>query len=203
MRQFPGLFERLRGAVEQLRSRQAVQTPWLRVNTILTKQNVDSFRLFCETMAGWGFDELTINQLGGNDRPEYFPDNRLTSEQVIRLIAELPSITASCRLRGMIVRSSPKYLHRIYASANNETISMGDCSPGDRFLFVDELGQVSPCSFTSQSLGVLIEELDTVAKLNELGRMFREKRCVTMPECCSDCNATHVFAKFAECSLVR
>lgn len=199
MRQSPGLFERLRRVVGSLNERRSNSQPWLRVNTILTKHNVASFHVFCETMADWGFDEMTFNQLGGNDRPEYFPNNRLSPDQVAKLIDEIPKIQAACQSRGMTLCSSPSYLHRIYESANNREISIEDCSPGEHFLFVDELGNVSPCSFTSQSLGVSLKDLNTPAKLNALDRMFREKRCGTMPTCCKDCHATHVFAKFAEC----
>jgi len=197
MRQFSGMFDRLRSVVEQLQSRRSIKKPLLRVNTILTSKNIAQFPLFCETMAGWGFDELTMNQLGGNDRPEYFPENQLTSDQVSWLIAKLPSIQDSCKSNGMIVCSSPQYLQRIYASANKATIPIEDCSPGDRFLFVDELGKISPCSFTTQSLGVSIDELDTAETLNDLGWVFRKRRCGKMPQCCGDCHATHVFEKFA------
>ena len=197
MRQSPGMFDRLKRMVEQLQFGRTQKKPWLRVNTILTKKNIGGFRSFCETMASWGFDELTLNQLGGNDRPEFFADNRLTIDQVGCLISELGSIQKSCMSKGMIVRSSPMYLQRIAASAKNVAIPIEDCSPGDRFLFVDESGKISPCSFTSQSLGVQIDEIDTEEKLNELGWVFRKKRCGKMPECCGDCHATHVFEKFA------
>lgn len=198
MRQFPGLFDRLRCVVEQIQRKRSDQKPWLRVNTILTRGNVEQFQAFCETMLDWGFDELTFNQLGGNDRPEYFPENRLTPDQVVRLIAELPAIQAVCQAKGMMVCSSPQYLNRIYASASNDTIPIEDCGPGDRFLFVDEHGQVSPCGFTSQSLGVSLNELDSVEKLLQLRAVFRERRCGKMPACCRDCHATHVFEKFSE-----
>ncbi len=197
MRQFPGMFDRLRGILEQLQNSRSQKKPWLRVNTILTRSNIEQFGTFCETMASWGFDELTMNQLGGSDRPEYFPENRLTAHQVSRFITDLNSIQKSCEAKGMIVRSSPLYLKRIEASAKDVPIPIEDCSPGDRFLFVDESGQISPCSFTSQSLGISIGEIDTVKKLTDLGWMFRKRRCGKMPACCGDCHATHVFEKFA------
>jgi sulfatase maturation enzyme AslB (radical SAM superfamily) len=196
MRQFPGMFDRLRGVVEHLQKSQPPKRPLLRVNTILTRRNVGQFGMFSETMAAWGFDELTMNQLGGNDRPEYFPDNRLTADQVSSLINDLDSIQKSCKAKGMIVRSSPLYLQRIYASAKDIAIPILDCSPGDRFLFIDESGQISPCSFTSQRLGISIDEIDTAEKLADLGWMFRKRRCGKMLECCGDCHATHVFEKF-------
>ena len=57
---------------------------------------------------------------------------------------------------------------------------------------------VSWLGFASQSLGVSLNDFDTVEKLSELRSVVRERRCGKMPACCRDCHATHVFEKFSE-----
>ena len=88
----PGLFERLRAIVARLRSEDPAGAVYLRVNTVLMRGNIAGFGRFCEEMAAWGFHELTFNPLGGRDRPEFFPDNRLLPDQVRRFADELPGL---------------------------------------------------------------------------------------------------------------
>lgn len=47
--------------------------PLLRANVILMRGNVETFPALCLELARWGVEEITFNQLGGNDRPDFFP----------------------------------------------------------------------------------------------------------------------------------
>ncbi|MBK9207187.1 MAG: hypothetical protein IPL71_02295 [Anaerolineales bacterium] len=73
----------------------------LRVNTILMRENLNDFEAFCMEMAGWGIKELTFNQLGGIDRPQFYPDNRLLPEQAVWFANELPQIQKKAAAKGL------------------------------------------------------------------------------------------------------
>ena len=194
-----GLFDRIGRSVRALRAEAdaAKSAVVLRVNTILMRGNVSEFERLCREVATWGVTELTFNQLGGNDRPEFYPDNRLLPEQVERFAAGLPVIRAELGRVGLTIHGSDRYLHRIASSAEGRAIPIDDCGPGRSFLFIDEQGRVSPCSFTSSGYGVPIGEIadpDDLARLPEtFSRLRREKRAAP----CEDCHSTQVFDKFA------
>jgi MoaA/NifB/PqqE/SkfB family radical SAM enzyme len=198
VRGMPGLFERVRRYVARLRAEDAEEKLLLRVNTILMRDNIESFPDFCRSMASWGFDELTFNQLGGNDRPEFYPDHRLLPGQVEWLREQLPDIRRRAAKRGMTIRAGERYLERIARSARNERWSIGDCQPATRLLFIDEHGRVSPCSFTSAGYGIALAELDSPEAIDALAARFAQRQSAQRLPACDDCLATHVFDKFRE-----
>ncbi|HJZ55583.1 MAG TPA: radical SAM protein, partial [Gemmataceae bacterium] len=121
VRESLGLFERIRENLRCLRDEMGpAAATLLRVNTILMRGNVASFASFCDEMAGWGFRELTFNQLGGDERPEFYPANRLLPEQVETFAEELPAIRQRMARRGLLIRGSTRYLQRIAATARGE-----------------------------------------------------------------------------------
>lgn len=162
LRQAPGLFRQLSKVVPQLVQDRDPQATLLRVNTVLTQGNVAGFSEFCIRMAEWGFDELTFNPLGGKDRPEFFPANRLQPEQIVWRKAQLPILRKDCEKLGMKVCGSTAYLDRMGATAEGKPIPIADCRPGESFLFVDEFGRISPCSFTIGEFDTLIGESSTI-----------------------------------------
>lgn len=165
----------------------------LRVNTVLTRHNIESFPKFCREMAQWGFNEITFNQLGGNDRPEFYPENRLLPEQVRRLGDVLPELQREMSKCGLFLKGSEAYLRRMLASSEETKIPVEDCGPGESFLFVDELGRLSPCSFTSTDFSDMNTES---LSIEDLALKFAEKRHTNRPNACADCLATHISAKF-------
>lgn len=167
--------------------------PVLRVNTVLTRDNIESFPKFCREMAKWGFNEITFNQLGGNDRPEFYPENRLLPEQVRRLELVLPSLQREMGNFGVLLKGSEAYLRRMLASSEETKIPVEDCGPGENFLFVDELGRLSPCSFTSNDFTDCRIESNSI---DELASKFMQRRDTNRPNACADCLATHVSQKF-------
>jgi MoaA/NifB/PqqE/SkfB family radical SAM enzyme len=195
VRGLPGLYDRLQAIVSDLREDDAGRL-WRRVNTVLMRGNIGAFGRFCEEMADWGFHELTFNQLGGNDRPEFYPANRLLPEQVARFARELPTIRKRMADRGMIVRGSQRYLARISATTAGRQVAIDDCRPGTEFLFIDALGRISPCSYSSDCYGISISEIDSVEAFVDLPRRFAELRRRSRLAACDDCHATHVFDKF-------
>jgi MoaA/NifB/PqqE/SkfB family radical SAM enzyme len=189
------LFNAVRGYVASLREESDGRL-LLRVNTILMRGNIGAFAVLCEEMAAWGFHELTFNQLGGNDRPEFFPDNCLLPEQVEQFRRELPAVRRAMARRGLRIRGSDRYLERIAHTTRGQPIPVSDCSPGKRFLFIDEYGRVSPCSFTPEEYGVPLTQIASVETLRALPHLFWGARHARPSAACANCHATHVFDKF-------
>jgi len=148
-----GMVEGLERIVRRLVSKRGpdrCQTkPRIRVNAVLTRHTIVGFETFAHRMADWGVDALTFNQLGGNDRPEFYPENRLLEDQVLPFTERFPGLQQELRERGLDLCGSESYLHRIACTARHQAIAIDDCFPATHFLFVDELGVASPCSFTT------------------------------------------------------
>lgn len=198
-RQQPGLFEELKRNISELASLKEARSSNLRlkVNTILMRHNIDCFERFCEEMVSWGVDELTFNQLGGYDRPEFFPANRLLPEQVRRFADALPVWRSSFANRGLTIHGSDAYLHRFICSSLDQKIPIEDCSPGAWFWFINESGLISPCSYTSYEYAVDIRALSTFDDLHCVENKFRSLRNAARSRFCNDCHCTQVHDKFS------
>lgn len=169
----------------------------LRANIVLMHDNLLQFEPLCETLAEWGFDEITFNQLGGRDRPEYFPAHRLTSSDA-RMLAEIvPPLQDRLALHGVRLCATRTYLDRIQASSDDVALAISDCDPGERFLFIDEHGRVAPCHFTADSLGISLDDINDATSLQRLPGTFSRAQKSACPAVCQDCPSTQVFAKFA------
>jgi MoaA/NifB/PqqE/SkfB family radical SAM enzyme len=194
----PGAHARILGAVRALAAgkHRAGKGPLLRVNTILMRQSVADFPSLCEELASAGVEELTFNQLGGNDRPAFYPDHRLLPAQVEAFSAEVRGLQARFLARGLTIRGGEAYLARIRATARGAAMPVDDCGPGQTFWFVDEAGRVSPCSFTSAGYGVPLASLRTPVDLAALPARWAEMRAKERLPPCLDCHSTQVFEKF-------
>ncbi len=171
--------------------------PVLRANVLLMQQTLAGFERLCIELAGWGIEEVTFNQLGGNDRPEFYPAHRLLPEQAEHLAAQLPRLREELAARGLRLHGGAGYLRRIQATARGERLVVHDCQPGRRFLFVDELGRIAPCSFTASAYGVPLNELRSVEDLCQLPHRFAGLLRRRPLSACEDCHSTQVFEKFA------
>lgn len=199
LRGWPGGFAELRENVFALAAaRDAQRRPLkLRINTVLLRATLATFSKLAREVAAWGVDELTFNILGGRDRPEYFAAHRPLPGPLAALATALPGLRAELAPRALTIAGSPAYLARLHAAASDKPCPVADCAPGDRFLFVDETGRVSPCSFTGDSLGVSVAELRTAADIAALPQRFALARAARPPAVCADCPSTRVFEKFA------
>jgi MoaA/NifB/PqqE/SkfB family radical SAM enzyme len=198
LRGWPGGYERLRRSVAALleERRASGRGPRLRANVVLMRGNLAGFEALCGELAAWGVDEITFNQLGGVERPEFFAANRLLPEQAEWLGAAIPRLRTELAGRGVRLAGGDGYLRRIQASARGERIPVAECGPGRHFLFVDERGMAAPCSFTVAEYGVPLAEIDSAEALRALPRRFADARRLRRADACGDCHATHVFAKF-------
>jgi MoaA/NifB/PqqE/SkfB family radical SAM enzyme len=199
VRGWPGGFASLRRNVLWLvqEKRRSACGPRLRANVVLMRDNVSQFEPLCAELAGWGIEEVTFNQLGGNDRPEFYPSHRLLSEQVEWLAAEWPGMKQRLAACGLELCGTPAYLDRIRATSRGQPLPVEDCRPGQWFLFIDETGRVAPCSFTARDCGVPLAEVTSVDALRQLPAHFAQARRGERLRPCADCHSTQVFEKFS------
>lgn len=194
-----GLFDRIKQDVISLMKEISASHSLLRlrINTILMRENMDAFEAFCVEIAGWGIKELTFNQLGGIDRPEFYPANRLLPEQALWLQRELPRIQEKALTGGLKIFGTNQYLERVSASSRDLTISIDDCDPGRNFLFINEENLVSPCNFTTNSYGIPLSEVNSPESLLNLAERFRFKQLHERAAACNNCLSTQIFEKFS------
>jgi MoaA/NifB/PqqE/SkfB family radical SAM enzyme len=194
LRGWAGGFARLERAIRALAAekRRRGRGPLLRANVVLMRDNAADFPALCRVLAGFGIEEITFNQLGGNDRPEFFAEHRLLVPDVERLGAAIEPLRAELDREGVRLRGPAAYLDRFRASASGRRLPIADCAPGERFLFLDENGLVAPCSFTAETLGLPIGSRG----IRALSQDFRSARIRARPAICGDCPSTQVFDKF-------
>lgn len=206
VRGWPGGWQRLAASVAALaRERDLVKPRFrLRANVVLMHDNLGQFETLCDALAEWGIDEITFNQLGGRDRPDFHAAHRLTPADTAHLSGMLPDLRRRLGARGTRLCGTPAYLERIDASATARPLPVPDCGPGQRFLFIDEHGSVAPCSFTTAGFGVPLDTLRTADDLLALPARFAamraQRRAAAAQPPCDDCPSTQVFAKFDEAS---
>lgn len=194
-----GAWSRLRdGVVALAAARQAGgHALKLRANVVLMRDTVSYFPALCDTLADWGVDEITFNQLGGRDRPAFFPAQRLLPADVAMLARLMPALRKRMAARGVRLCGDAAYLRRIGASAAGRAVPVGECAPGRDFLFVDEHGLASPCAFTGDRYGVPIAALRVPADLDALPARFAAMRRQGRAAACGDCPSTQAHRKFA------
>lgn len=168
----------------------------LRINTILMRENIHDFESFCMEVANWGVQELTFNQLGGIDRPEFYPDHRLLPKQVELFATDFPRIQMEAYAKGLAIFGRQPYLERLIATSRDTPIPIEDCNPGRKFLFINEENLVSPCNFTTDGYGIPLSTLKDVAALINLETRFKYKQKYERAMPCNDCHSTQIFEKF-------
>ena len=193
LRVWPGLFDEVRRSVKQLAVESAGTGLLLRANVVLMRDTIAGFPALCRELTAWGIREITCNQLGGRDRPEFFPANRLLPSQIEQLQPIWPDLQRELADAGVRLCGDSVYLERMAASARGERMLVDDCGPGQRSLFIDETGRVAPCSFTVEEYGVPVEDTDMAALP---ARFTSMRKCRPSPQC-RDCHSTQVFGKFA------
>jgi MoaA/NifB/PqqE/SkfB family radical SAM enzyme len=199
LRGWPGGSARLARDVRRLadEKRSRGRGPLLRCNAVLMRDTIGRFEELCAELARIGIEEVTFNQLGGNDRPAFHAVHRLGPEQVAAFAAGFEGLCARLAERGLRLRGDARYLARLSASSRGDEVPGDLCRPGETFLFVDELGRVAPCSFTLDECGVPIDEIRSAEDLRALPARFRALRGERRPRPCADCLSTQLTGKFA------
>ena len=149
-----GLWAQVREGVKALSQCRQARRLKLRVNAVLMQSTLPAFSDLCHEIADWGIDEMTFNALGGRDRPDFFPAERILPAQWSRFCASLPELRTALASKGLRLMASASYLDRIHASISGATRPVIDCAPGEDHLFIDCDGRVSPCHQTGADYAV-------------------------------------------------
>lgn len=192
-----GAWAQARDGIRALAAERGIAPLKLRANVVLMRETIAHFADLAMSLADWGVNEITFNQLGGRDRPAFFPAQRLSEGDVAEFGAVLPGLRERLATRGVTLCGDSRYLDRLRASAAGEALAVSDCRPGQAFFFIDEHGILSPCSFSGAAYGVPIGTLRAVADLEALPARFAAARAATRLATCDDCPSTQTFAKFA------
>jgi sulfatase maturation enzyme AslB (radical SAM superfamily) len=195
MRGRVGLFEEVKNSIKLLI--QEAPNLKIRINTVLMRENFDLFPDLCIEFADWGIKEITFNQLGGRDRPEFYPENRLSVEQVTRLPEFASHIQEAISNTQAKLIFSENYFRRILATAKGEKLPIRDCKPGSYYMFVNAYGRISPCSFTTDEYGVDMSSIQSLADFEKLPLVFHQKKTNQQAYYCHDCPCTNVHGKFS------
>ena len=198
LRGWPGGWARLERAIRALvAQRDADRSPQLRANVVLMHSTVTGFPRLCEVLADWGIDEITFNQLGGRDRPEFHQAEALRADDVARLRADVARLRPALAARGVRLCGADAYLDRFEASASARPLNVEACRLPERMLFIDEHARVAPCSFTVDTYGQPTRTVRSAADLQRLQGAFMARQAKAPATPCIDCHSTQLFAKFA------
>lgn len=195
----PGLWQQQLDTVRTLRAQRrpgdALQL--LRVNTVLMRDTLPDFAALCVQLAQAGADQITVNLLGGRDRPDFYAQQKLQPDDYARWSDSLPALQDRLCQTGCTLSLAPTYLAALAARVRGISNPIADCQPGQRFLFIDANGQVAPCSYTSHSYGVALGSILTVQDLQNLASQFRSAQSQRRDAICDDCPSTQQAGKFA------
>jgi MoaA/NifB/PqqE/SkfB family radical SAM enzyme len=198
MRGWPGAFTKLRRGTKLLarESTRAGSRLRLRANVVLMRGNIDRFPDLCRELASWGISEISFNQLGGRDRPEFFPANRLTLDDVSSLREMLPVLRQQLNPLATRILGGAAYLDRIQDATLDVPLPVADCRVADDFLFIDEFGRIAPCSFTSGHFGVNVDDIGSASDLEMIAARINAHQQRTPSAECANCRSTQQFSKF-------
>lgn len=197
LRGWPGGWSRLADSVRRLADLRGARSGLLlRANVVLMRDTLPEFDTLCDRLADWGVDEITFNQLGGRDRPEFHASQALRAADVATLRATMPTLVARMALRGVRLCAAESYLDRLEATASGRSIAVRDCEPSRPTIFIDEHARIASCSFTLDAHGLPTSSVRTVADVAALRSRLAERRLAEPASVCRDCPSTQVFAKF-------
>lgn len=198
VRQYQGHFKTVSESIVKLakEKKEAGSKLVIKVNTILMRRNIGQFEEFCEYLAKLGVNEITFNQLGGYDRPEFYEDNRLEAMQVAQLIERLPMIRERLSKYDFVIHGSSSYLDRIQLTTEDRKNPIIECNPCSWFWFINENGYISPCSYTSYEYKYDIKKINTPEDIKQIEQYFKELRQCKRSKWCDDCYCTQVYDKF-------
>ena len=199
LRGWKGGFSKLAAWIPKLVSEAAESKSPLcvRANIVLMRQTMDEFEDLCMTLANWGVSQITFNQLGGRDRPEFFPQNRLQVSDVERLKQVLPRLRRRLQERGVTLLGGDPYVRRIAETAQSMPLKINSCQVAKDFLFIDEKGNMAPCAFVEDYFGISVQNLRNLADLARVPVRIIKAQNTCPASACLDCMSTQQFSKFA------
>ncbi|MGL4309115.1 MAG: radical SAM protein [Paracoccaceae bacterium] len=198
MRNWPGAFSKLKKTVPLLHAEGKKAGLRLRANVVLMRGNIAAFPALCRELAEWGFDEITFNQLGGRDRPDFYPENRLRPDDIAALRNVLPDLRAELSARQVLLCGGDAYMRRIEETVHDIALPVIACNVAQEFLFIDEAGHIAPCAFVGGHFGIRVTDIRTPDDIASLGARLCTAQRNTPHAACANCMSTQQFAKFED-----
>jgi len=198
MRGWKGAFSKLAMSVPKLVAERDAAGSALRIraNVVLMRGNIGQFAGLCRELSRWGIEEISFNQLGGRDRPEFYPANRLQLDDVRQLKALLPALRLELERSNTVLLGGSAYLDRIEGTTIGTPLPVPHCRVAENFLFIDEGGSIAPCSFTPGHFDLHVDQLRTAADFGALLTAIPELQRTRPARDCADCPSTQQFDKF-------
>lgn len=194
LRGWSGAFDKLADWVPRLAA-EAGDKLRLRANVVLMRETIDDFPRLCIVLASWGVRTITFNQLGGRDRPEFFPSHRLRPQDITRFSQSLGNLRAA--LPDVQILGGDAYVGRIASATAGQALPITNCRVAKDFLFIDETGQIAPCAFVGDHFGTVTGDLRKPADLDALIHRICTRQSDTPAAACQNCMSTQQFSKFA------
>ena len=168
----------------------------VRINVVLMRDTIADFPALCAMLAQWPISEISFNALGGRDRPAFYANNALCSDDLEACSAMLPALRAQLAAKNIRLVGDENYLNRLKQIANRWALPVRDCQPGQHFLFIDERGRMAPCHFTSDDYGIPLDSIQTLSDLDQALAGFALHQAQRPAHACADCMSTQVSGKF-------
>ncbi len=200
LRGWAGGFQALTQSLNQLFKERVIlgSKMHVRINVVLMRNTIGEFPALCAALSQWPISEISFNALGGRDRPEFYEKNALTAHDLDALAHTLPALRATLAAKNIKLLGDENYLNRLKQIANRWAMPVRDCQPGQRFLFIDERGQMAPCHFTSDDYGLALDQIQCPSDLDDVLTRFAAQQAQRPAAACADCMSTQVFGKFSE-----
>ncbi|GAB3507808.1 radical SAM protein [Pseudoxanthomonas daejeonensis] len=197
LRGWPGGMARLAEGIQRLANlRRPGSGPLLRANVVLMRDTLPEFAELCMRLADWGIQEITFNQLGGRDRPDFHRAQALGLPDISRLRELLPPLVAALADRGVRLHADTSYVARLEATAAGRPVAVTECEARRPTIFIDEFARIAACSFTLDSHSLSSDSVRTISDIAELRDRLAARRRSAPAAVCNDCPSTQVFAKF-------
>ena len=199
LRGWAGGFQALTHSLQQLFDERVILGSKMRVriNVVLMRNTIGEFSELCDALSQWPISEISFNALGGRDRPEFYAENALSARDIDAFAKALPLIRAQLAAKNIKLLGDENYLYRLKQVANRWAMPVRDCQPGQRFLFIDERGQMAPCHFTSDEYGLAVDDIQCPGDLDDVLTRFAAQQAQRPAAACADCMSTQMFGKFA------
>lgn len=200
LRGWAGGFHALEHSLQRLFNERVVlgSAMRVRINVVLMRNTIHEFSALCEALSHWPIGEISFNALGGRDRPEFYADNALTADDLATFAGALPALRAKLAAKNIRLLGDENYLNRLKQIANRWAMPVRDCQPGQRFMFIDELGRMAPCHFSSDDYGLPLDQIQCHSDLDNVLKSFALNQAKLAAPACADCMSTQVFGKFSQ-----
>ncbi|MBI5848497.1 MAG: radical SAM protein [Nitrospirae bacterium] len=200
-----GLFEKLLEAIsriDKLRATIPSALNTIRVNSILSSVSINDFEKLCRRLGSAGVNQITFNQLISDKKSELYASLGLRPEHLDSLAKIHQLGRPLFEELNVKLLGSDLYFARIQKYISDEPVSIANCYPGSRILFIDQFGRIGPCSFITAQTGIQTSDVHSINDFSLLPDRLRQSILTNHPSQCDNCLDPNVFGKFDNPSVL-